>query len=63
MSILVQPYNIFKYFESVVNPAKAENLDVFSIAVALQHNSEVFKEHSKGYCCYCFKCRIYRLLT
>ena len=39
MSILVQPYNIFKYFESVVNPAKAENLDVFSIAVALQHNS------------------------
>ena len=63
MSIHLQPYDNFDCFESIINPMKAENLLVFSIAVALQHNSEMFKEHSKDYFCYCFKCRIYRLLT
>ena len=49
--------------KNVVNSAKAKNLHLFSIALALQCNSEMFKEHSKDYYCYCFKCRIYRLLT
>ena len=63
MSIHVQPFDIFDYFENVVNYTKAQNLDVFSIAVILQYHSEMFNEHSKNYCCHCFKCRIYRLLA
>ena len=43
MSIHLQPYDNFDFFESVVNPMKAENLHVFSIAVALQHNLKCSK--------------------
>ena len=62
MSAHVQPYDIFEYFDNVVNFTKAQNLHVFSIAVTLQYHSGMFKEHSKTYYCHCFKCRIYRLL-
>ena len=63
MSIHVQRFDIFDYFENAVNYAKAQNLHVFSITVILQYHSEMSKEHSKNYCCHCLKCRIYRLFA
>ena len=42
--------------------SKAEKLYSFCVARAVRFLYEDIGEHSKNYCCYCFKCHICRLL-
>ena len=41
---------------------RANNLHTHSIADVLRFTSSVYIEHSQNYQCFCFKCRIHRLL-
>lgn len=63
MSACAHPQDIFKYFENMICPVKVKNLHQYSVAVALSHASGIIEEHSKNDKCYCFQCRIQRLLV
>ena len=63
MSAYVQPSNIFQYFCDAVDENLANELHPYAIVAALQYTAPSNKEHSKDFCCSCFKCRIHYLLV
>lgn len=60
--VRVNPQNIFQYFEMLVCSVHAKNLHTHYITAALCYKLSLYREYSQNYQCFCFKCRIYRLL-
>lgn len=61
--LLVRIRKIFLSTLKMICPVKVKNLHQYSVAVALSHASGIIEEHSKNDKCYCFQCRIQRLLV
>ena len=62
MSVVVHPTKILNYFNNIIDQDKAQKLHSFSIARSICHIAVQIAGHSDNYHCYCFLCRIYRLL-
>ena len=58
----VHPTKIFDYFNNMVNQDKVKKLHSFSIARSICHIAVQVSNHSVNYMCFCFWCRIFRLL-
>ena len=59
MSLIIDPQKLLEYFDNVVDQSKADQLHsarCFSYIITLIRN------HGKDYKCYCFLCKISRLL-
>lgn len=53
---------MLQYFDNIVCPFWANHLDDVSIKAYLDTPFGEFKEHHRIYQCWCFKCRIFKLL-
>lgn len=62
MALSVKPGNILAYFANTVCPFRANYLDSRSICAFHTSFYEEYKSHHKGYECYCFSGRIFKLL-
>ena len=58
----VHPRKIFDYFNNIVDQDKAKKLHSFSIARSICHIAVQISSHRISYMCFCFSCRIFRLL-
>ena len=59
---IIPSLKILEYFYNAIDQSKAEKLHYFCAARAVCFLYEDVKGHGKHFCCYCFKCRICRLL-
>ena len=62
MSAVVYPTKVFHYFNNIVDQDKVKQLHSFCIAGSICHVVALVIDHCNDYQCFCFKCRIYRLL-
>ena len=62
MALAIKSENIGSYFGNVFCPFRANYLDNNSIKAYHAYAYQTFKVHNKEYTCYCFKCRIFKLL-
>ena len=59
----VKPEDMLQYFDNIVCPFWVNHLDDASIKAYLDTKFGEFKEHRRTYQCWCFKCRIFKLLS
>ena len=62
MSLNIEPIKVFDYFNNMVDPSRARQLDFFSIARSICYLAVQIDGHSLHYHCHCFSCRICRIL-
>lgn len=62
MALSIKPENTITYFGNVVCPFRANYLDNDSIEAFHTYFFEMYTIHNRRYGCYCFRCRIFRLL-
>ena len=62
MALAIKPENIVSYFGNVVCPFRASYLDNNSIKAYHAYAYQMYKVHNKQYTCYCFQCKIFKLL-
>lgn len=62
MIVFVHSDDVFNYFENIVCPSEGKQFtSVFHCSCFMLYSS-FFEEHSRNYKCFCFKCRIHKLL-
>ena len=62
MALAAKPENIVSYFGNIVCPFRANYLDNNSIKAYHAYAYQTFNVYNKQYACYCFQCRIFKLL-
>lgn len=62
MSVVLDPLNIFLYFNNTLTPVKAKKLHSFCLTRSIRFIAAFTKEHNDNYRCHCFKCLTCRLL-
>lgn len=63
MAFLVEPEDIVEQFANVVCPYRTNYLDDYSIKSYLEFSFSNYKEHRKEFLCFCYNCRIFKLLS
>ena len=63
MAFLVEPEDIVEQFANVVCPYRTNYLDDYSIKSYLEFSFSNYKEHHKEFLCFCYNCRIFKLLS
>ena len=62
MSVVVHPTKIFDYFNNILDQDKAKQLHSFCVVRSICYIATLITDHGNNYRCFCFKCRICRLL-
>ena len=63
MAFLVEPEDLVEQFANVVCPYRTNYLDDYSIKSYLEFSFSNYKEHHKEFLCFCYNCRIFKLLS
>ena len=62
MALAIKPESIVSYFGNILCPFRANYLDNNYIKAYHAYAYQTYKVHNKQYTCYCFQCRIFKLL-
>ena len=62
MSVHIDPREVLTYFNNIVCPWRAKQLQPVSIAKSVCHLVIQINGHNSSYHCHCFSCRICRVL-